>query len=601
MDSIVVARYNEDLSWLSSLLSSYNNTKCFIYNKGNNNIEPVIREKIHKDTVSVISLPNIGRESHTYLHHIVAYYDVMDKNGVTFFTQGSIKDHNIKPADVCNIIHEARVKGFSDSRATIHIIDGDHLPRTDFRILQYKNRTLLPNANNETFGEWFERCLHQRLPYIKKYRWIIGAIFAVRNDVVLQNSKSFYEMLLHEIPDNHDAPEVGHFFERSWYYIFRKRPFYKRSVTDVIDNDKDLQYQLPMIHVVQIDTRNINNIMKHTPMFPSLKSGEDVHTVFTNYVQRCTPVYPEYHYLTNLMNTLQTNKKSNWSYEYLCVDGIDDRHPSWIKCRELLKKRDTWKMYDIVIIMDTDAWIRDICEFEKWIEYFMTQKNKCFMFSGEAYGNKTFSLLNIEQYINGGLMIFKTGYENVYKSMEKLYDLPENEKSLNIYKSKWSYEQICLSYLLENDVVFHDSTIVIPCNKFNTPCGTVVAHCWWKEFIQTLLIHELIVEFINSSVEKTVRNEKQNKHNVPPITLSFKTANVSTYCDDDRKKESISEIQPRKRQIKRHVYHTSQRYLKSNHDNKQNKNTITHKNKNSIKIKPHMVFVNVNNNINTCR
>lgn len=594
MDSIIVARFNEDLNWLSKLPFPYNDIRFHIYNKGNDNIEPLICNQLRNIDTSVTSLPNIGRESHTYLHHIVSHYDIIDKKGVTFFTQGSIQDHNIKLIDIHNIINEARVKGFSDSRAIIHTIDGAHLPSYDFRILQYKNRTLLSNKNNETFGEWFERCFNQRLPYIKKYRWVIGAIFAVRNDVILENPKSFYEILLHEIPDNHDAPEVGHFFERSWYYMFRKRPFYIRSVRDIVNTINDIK-QLPMIHVVQIDTRSINNIVKHKPIFPSSKSGEEVYSLFTNYLQHNTPTYPEYHYLTNLMNTLQINKKSNWSYEYLCVDGIIDRHPSWIKSREILKKKDVWNIYDVVIIMDTDAWIRDIYEFEEWIQYFMKQKDKCFMFSGEPYGNKTFSLLNMEQYINGGLMIYKPGCDIVFESIQKLYDIPEKESSLTIYKKEWSYEQICLSYLLENDIIFRQSLIVIPCHKFNTPCGTIVAHCWWKEFIYNLIIHELIVELVNDSVSKTVRYEKETKYNDFPITLSFKTTNIrnSTIRKPikNEKQETIDDKIP----IKRQLYQTQYRYSNRIPIPKPNNNTKPHSNKNNIKINPRIFLLNVDN------
>ena len=44
-------------------------------------------------------LPNVGRESHTYLHHIVANYDHLAS--VTVFTQGSISEH---PKNVYNEI-----------------------------------------------------------------------------------------------------------------------------------------------------------------------------------------------------------------------------------------------------------------------------------------------------------------------------------------------------------------------------------------------------------------------------------------------------------------------------------------------------------------
>jgi len=58
---IVVARYNENLSWLKKLPKDIIIT---VYNKGNDDIN-----------IPSIKLPNIGRESHTYLYHIIKNYN----------------------------------------------------------------------------------------------------------------------------------------------------------------------------------------------------------------------------------------------------------------------------------------------------------------------------------------------------------------------------------------------------------------------------------------------------------------------------------------------------------------------------------------------
>lgn len=56
---IVMARYNEDISWAydyKHLLT--------VYNKGHDNLD-----------ISSIKLDNVGRESHTFLYHIVKNYN----------------------------------------------------------------------------------------------------------------------------------------------------------------------------------------------------------------------------------------------------------------------------------------------------------------------------------------------------------------------------------------------------------------------------------------------------------------------------------------------------------------------------------------------
>jgi hypothetical protein len=45
-----------------------------------------------------------------------------------------------------------------------------------------------------------------------------SGLFAVANSRILSKPKEFYERLLAELQTPN--PEVGHFFERSWSYIF---------------------------------------------------------------------------------------------------------------------------------------------------------------------------------------------------------------------------------------------------------------------------------------------------------------------------------------------------------------------------------------------
>ena len=77
---IVVAHYNEDLRWLVPYADH-----CHVYHKGGNNWEWPVEFK-QWDT-----LPNVGRESHTYLHHIITNYHCLAN--VTLFVQGEVKNH----------------------------------------------------------------------------------------------------------------------------------------------------------------------------------------------------------------------------------------------------------------------------------------------------------------------------------------------------------------------------------------------------------------------------------------------------------------------------------------------------------------------------
>jgi hypothetical protein len=48
----------------------------------------------------------------------------------------------------------------------------------------------------------------------------MGGVFAVSNARILALPKRYFEDLLLEFPDGEIDPEVGHFFERAWYYLF---------------------------------------------------------------------------------------------------------------------------------------------------------------------------------------------------------------------------------------------------------------------------------------------------------------------------------------------------------------------------------------------
>jgi hypothetical protein len=70
---LVVARYRESLAWLQPFQSF----PTIIYDKG--------------ELAAENHLPNVGRESHTYLHHIIANYDRLAE--ITVFLQGNPLSH----------------------------------------------------------------------------------------------------------------------------------------------------------------------------------------------------------------------------------------------------------------------------------------------------------------------------------------------------------------------------------------------------------------------------------------------------------------------------------------------------------------------------
>ncbi|NDY89914.1 tetratricopeptide repeat protein [Ideonella livida] len=84
MLTVVIARYKEDLGWLHQLPAD---ARLLVYNKG-----PELAAGVLPANARVIPLENQGRESDTYLHHLMHDLD-MDPQGFTLFTQGGPFEH----------------------------------------------------------------------------------------------------------------------------------------------------------------------------------------------------------------------------------------------------------------------------------------------------------------------------------------------------------------------------------------------------------------------------------------------------------------------------------------------------------------------------
>jgi hypothetical protein len=99
MLNVVVARYKEDVAWLNRLPSD---CKVYLYNKGPD-LQPGV---LHRD-VTLIRLPNHGRESGTYLHHLMERFRA-DEGDFTVFTQGGPFEHAPAMLELMRVPHQWR-------------------------------------------------------------------------------------------------------------------------------------------------------------------------------------------------------------------------------------------------------------------------------------------------------------------------------------------------------------------------------------------------------------------------------------------------------------------------------------------------------------
>jgi hypothetical protein len=204
---IIVARYNEAIVWLRS---EFNN--CIIYNKG---------ENLHIN-LSDVKLKNVGRESETYLHYIITnYHDLPD---VVVFTQANISDH--KGKNDINYLINIKNQALAHSKSQDFIIHTDKKNvescwnkewNFDFSNGNYFLKDNYKNNKPITFIEWFKKNIN--VDYPTPIRIYPNGIFAVRKELILNKPIEYYQNLISEV-NHHVNSTEGHFFERSWYYIF---------------------------------------------------------------------------------------------------------------------------------------------------------------------------------------------------------------------------------------------------------------------------------------------------------------------------------------------------------------------------------------------
>ena len=217
--SLIIARYNEDISWLNE----YKKFNLFIYNKG--------EDLSNKDFQNIIKLPNVGRESHTWLYHIVSNYKNLDENNI--FLQGRINDLGCMVHKDINLYFEDLKKyGFSVSRfgllGPLHW-DIDVRLQKDYRYKnKFKNGEI--KKSDLTFRE-FAKKIFPNIPYFINTSY--GGCFAVSKNKILKNSFDFYQNLLN-ILSKSSNPIEGHYMERLWCYMFIKNDRFFDSITDVL-------------------------------------------------------------------------------------------------------------------------------------------------------------------------------------------------------------------------------------------------------------------------------------------------------------------------------------------------------------------------------
>ena len=204
---LVVARYNEEIAWTHG----FKGCRRTVYNKG----RPLDG---NVTDISSLTLPNVGREVHTYLSHIVSRYATLANT--TIFFQGAINTRKEQSLGPFKRYMDNGVDSFYGSNVRWA---SDPFTWRYPSPARYQRQRPGHGMSAYTLGVFFAVVLQRdyRTSGPNRTRWIPGAYFSVGRNLVHRNSRRYYQRILNSANLSvHIDPEEVHYMERGWRSIF---------------------------------------------------------------------------------------------------------------------------------------------------------------------------------------------------------------------------------------------------------------------------------------------------------------------------------------------------------------------------------------------
>lgn len=235
---IIISRFQEELLELFQVIVKKNiDCNITIYNKGGDDLAEILKSKRYEqvslifrneEKFKIVPLPNVGRESHTYIYHIVHNYESLQD--VSIFLPGSCMNQRkvINTTKILDKAIQTKNSAFfgqyyepnvKQKLQSFHI--GEWSGTTSENVVSMPTNGCQP-SNFRPFGRW----LDEYFPSINFQVVCYNSIIAVSKHHILQNVVTRYESLLQQV-EYHSNPEVGHFLERSWLAVFAAIPVSK--------------------------------------------------------------------------------------------------------------------------------------------------------------------------------------------------------------------------------------------------------------------------------------------------------------------------------------------------------------------------------------
>ena len=214
---LVVAWYNEDLSWIDDMIPG--DFKVTVY------------AKLHPShpKYRVVRLDNVGRDTHTFMHHISTNYDSLAH--VTVFTPGCVLSpayDGLKRKKLQYVLDNIERCESEGTVCLAHNEPGAKIEYDpDFAESEWTSTT--PDNENDSshalapapvrpFGQWYKRYIGDEA-MIRETGMSYNCCFAASSDSIRRRPVQFYEEMVSHYGSPND--EETHYMERALLSLFK--------------------------------------------------------------------------------------------------------------------------------------------------------------------------------------------------------------------------------------------------------------------------------------------------------------------------------------------------------------------------------------------
>jgi hypothetical protein len=166
--------------------------------------------------VQIIPLENVGRESFVVHHHICKHYHQLPDRIIFIPANWRSREFGVK-----HVLYNIHPNGFFPPPAYVPWSSEQFFQLDKWHGLTEVNRSEVlkqeyTNASIRPYGQWYKA----RIPVPYKDLLVLNGVISIPQQSILRYPLAMYEGWLAELQQSGPNPEIGHYWERTWYSLF---------------------------------------------------------------------------------------------------------------------------------------------------------------------------------------------------------------------------------------------------------------------------------------------------------------------------------------------------------------------------------------------